>query len=450
MPTLRIRLGVPLNLFLNAKDPAQLNPSLKFDYGDSEVRVTLKGGSPLRVERSDEPHFRTIHECQIEIREKEKSADSLLGLVESKNFGELVNSLMPIVNRTLSGIRNFGWVTTAREYKAEEKPETLLRAWHAMFRVRGSWKEIAPQPKRDPFDFIGFSALEENVERGSLSVARWRDIEQALVESLKPNPEQEFLTNALQHLRDENLRLAIIEATVCLEIVLSQTAQLYLQVKRHFPKRKAESVLNNVGLTSRVGLILNSILSHNEWSTPQVDKVLKAINWRNKIVHRTGRLDPSVPSEEVHDAVYEMLNLALALGRKREKLRTAPEVQEISRAIGNQFDCPNPEIEILRYHEISATFSFPSEGSAYLRPFGATKAPETKIPNREGLQRIVNELGLKLKARDPRFDPKKHLSVTFQRGLLAGKVFATLEKGEWKQPPIETDSKIAPIIAPPP
>jgi hypothetical protein len=66
------------------------------------------------------------------------------------------------------------------------------------------------------------------------------------------------------------------------------------------------------------------------------------------------------------------------------------------------------------------------------------------------LQRIVNELGLKLKARDPRFDPKKHLSVTFQRGLLAGKVFATLEKGEWKQPPIEADSKIAPIIGAPP
>jgi hypothetical protein len=446
---LRIRLGVPLNLFLNAKDTDQLNPSLKFDYGHSEVRVTLKGGLPLRVEKSDEPHFRTIYQCQIEIREKENSTHSLLGLVESKDFEELVNSLMPIVNRTLAGIRNFGWVTTAREYRAEEKPETLLRAWQAMFRVRGSWKEIAPPPKRGPFDFIGFAALEGNVERGSLSVARWRDIEQALVEGLKPNPEQEFLTNALQHLRDGNLRLAIIEATVCLEIVLSQTAQLYLEVKRHFPKKKAEVVLNNVGLTSRVGLVVSSILSHSERNTSQIDKVLRAINWRNKIVHRTGHLDPSVPSEEVHDAVYEMLNLALALGRKREKLRAEPEVEEISKAIREQFDCPSPEIEVLKYHEISTTFSFPSEVSAYLRPFGATKTSETKIPDQEGLQRIVSELGLKLKARDPRFDPKKHLSVTFQHGLLARKVFATLEKGEWKQPPIETGSKIAPIIAAP-
>jgi hypothetical protein len=53
------------------------------------------------------------------------------------------------------------------------------------------------------------------------------------------------------------------------------------------------------------------------------------------------------------------------------------------------------------------------------------------------------------KTRVPRFDPKKHLSVIFQRGLLAGKVLATLEKGEWKQPPIETDLKIVPIVAAP-
>lgn len=175
-----------------------------------------------------------------------------------------------------------------------------------------------------------------------------------------------------------------------------------------------------------------------------MDKVLKAINWRNKIVHRTGHLDPSVPSEEVHDAVYEMLNLALALGRKREKLRAEPEVEDISKAIGEHFDCPIPEIEVLNYHEISATFSFPSLASAYLRPFRTTKTPETKIPDQEGLQRIVNELGLKLIARDPRFDPKKHLSVTFQRGVIAGKAFAILGKGVWQQVPIETDTKKTP------
>ena len=148
----------------------------------------------------------------------------------------------------------------------------------------GQWRAIAPKLEKGPFGLFGLSALEENIERGSLSVNRWQDIEQGLVEGLKPKPEQEFLTNSLQHLREENLRLALIEATVCLEIVLSQTIQLHLQVKRSFSKKRIEAVLNNVGLTSRVGLLVESIFALNERSGLQLDKVLQAINWRNKII----------------------------------------------------------------------------------------------------------------------------------------------------------------------
>jgi hypothetical protein len=190
MTTIRIRLGVPLNLFLNANNPSLLNPSLKYDYSDFEIRVTLKAGQPIELtaSKSDEPHFRTIHECQIEIREK-SDPPKFQQLVESKNFTELVDSLMPIVNRTLAAIRNFGWVTTAREYKPEEKPETLLQAWGAKARIHGKWKEIATKPERHQMGLYGLFELNENIERGSLSIGHWRDIEQALAEGLRPNPE---------------------------------------------------------------------------------------------------------------------------------------------------------------------------------------------------------------------------------------------------------------------
>ena len=170
---------------------------------------------------------------------------------------------MPIVNKTLRAIRNFGRVTTARDYKPDQievKPEDRLRAWKASVRIGGKWTEVAPQQERGGFGAILFG-FDESVERGSLSMRRWKDIEQALLEHLNPNPEDEFLTDALQHLHDANFRLALIEATVCLEIVLSQCLIVYLEVKRHFSKRKIESVLSNVGLTSRVGLILDLIFT---------------------------------------------------------------------------------------------------------------------------------------------------------------------------------------------
>jgi len=261
---MRLRLSVPLSLFLNSPRETLLDlPPLTFQHGESEVQIILKGAAPLKVDSGSEPHFRAIHECQIEIRQKREAGHQLLKLVQSNDFAELSNLVMPIVNKTLVAIRNFGWVTTAKEYKPERKPENLLRAWSTKARIHGEWKEVAPNPPQTPFDlFYKLTDLDQNVERGSLSVSRWPDIEQALVEGLKPSPEQEFLTNALQHLREENLRLALVEGTVCLEIVLSECLRLYLSVKRKFSKSKIESVLNNVGLLSRVGLIVDSMLTY--------------------------------------------------------------------------------------------------------------------------------------------------------------------------------------------
>lgn len=453
MTTSRIRLGVPLNLFLNAKNSSLLNPSLKYDYSDFEIHVTLKGGQPIELtaSKSDEPHFRTIHECQIEIREK-RDPPKFQQLVESKNFTELVDSLIPIVNRTLAAIRNFGWVTTAREYKPEEKPETLLQAWGSKARIDGKWKEIAPKPERDQMGVFGLFELNENTERGSLSIDHWQDIEQALVEGLKPNPEQEFLTNSLQHLeRENNMRLALIEATVCLEIVLSECVRLDLEVKRHFNKKKISDVLNNVGLTSKVGLLAESVLSPNEGSREQINKVLKAISWRNKIIHHSGHIPQSVPAAEVKDAIYAMLSLSLTLGRKRDKLRAEPEMGKISTVIAERFSCPRPEIEILKYHEISATFSFSSGTPSYLQkigspmPIGSLLPADDKIPSQDGLQQIVEGLEAEIKKRDRYFDARKHLSAKFQRGYIGAVVFATFEKGEWKHMPAEPTSERPPV-----
>jgi hypothetical protein len=345
--------------------------------------------------------------------------------------------LMPIVNQTLAAIRNFGWVTTAREYKPEQKPDMLLRAWGVKARIHGEWKEVAPKPPASAFDlFYGLSDLDQNVERGSLSVSHWPDIEQALVEGLKPNPEQEFLTNSLQHLeRDKNPRLALIEATVCLEIVLSECVRLYLEVKRHFDKEKINRVLNNVGLTSKVGLLTDSLLLYSDRNREQLDKVLKGIGWRNKIIHQNGHIPSSVPVQDVREAIYEMLNLSLTLSRRRDELRAEPVMERIGEAIAGSFHCPNPEIKILKYHEILATFTFQSKTPMYMRALESNLPADDKLPDHAGLQQIVEGLSSKLNERDQYFDSKKHLSAKFQRGIIGPFVFATFEKGEWKYMP---------------
>jgi hypothetical protein len=240
--------------------------------------------------------------------------------------------------------------------------------------------------------------------------------------------------------REKNLRLALIEATVCLEIVLSESVRLYLQVKRHFDKKKINHILNNVGLTSKVGLLAESILSLGERKKEQIDNVLKAITWRNKIIHDSGHLPESVPDQEIRDAIYSMLNLSLTLGRKRDMLRAEPEMEKISTDIAGRFQCPRPEIEISKYHEISATFSFRGGAPLLLRKIGSPLPEDEKIPDQEGLQKIVEGLESELKKRDRYFEARKHLSAKFQRGYIGTVVFALFEKGVWMpmaEPPAE-------------
>jgi hypothetical protein len=134
-----------------------------------------------------------------------------------------------------------------------------------------------------------------------------------------------------------------------------------------------------------------------------------------------------VPSDQVRDSIYAMLHLSLKLGDKREKLRVVPELRELSRAIARQLDCPAPEVEALRYHKITVSFAY-YEGGIF-RPLLAPPTPDKKIPDRAGLQRIVDELGSRLKKRDERFDPTKHLKVVFNRGFIT--VFAPFENGRW-------------------
>lgn len=189
-------------------------------------------------------------------------------------------------------------------------------------------------------------------------------------------------------------------------------------------------------------MLAESVLSLNERSREQIDEVLKAIGWRNKIIHHSGHIPQSVPAAEVKDAIYSMLDLALTLGRKRDKLRAEPEMEIISTVIAERFQCPRPEIEVLKYHEISATFSFWTQAPSYLQKIGSPLPAEDKIPDQDGLQQIIEGLESEIKKRDRYFEAQKHLSAKFLRGIIATVVFAAFEKGEWKHMPEATSQKL--------
>src|SRR2546430_7557230 len=92
---------------------------------------------------------------------------------------------------------------------------------------------------------------------------------------------------------------------------------------------------------------------------------------------------------------------------------------------GNGLKPSEPSIEVLKYHKVKVTFSYLGKAALYFRPKGVPATPPPSPPNEEGLRQIVNDLGLRLRARDGRFEPSKHLSVVFEHNL--GQVFASFQ-----------------------
>ena len=82
--------------------------------------------------------------------------------------------------------------------------------------------------------------------------------------------------------------------------------------------------------------------------------------------------------------------------------------------IAELFRCPRPQIEVLKYHEMSATFSFRSKGPSYLREIRSPPPADDKIPDQDGLQQIIEGLESEIKKRDRYFEARKHLSAKFQ------------------------------------
>jgi len=68
---------------------------------------------------------------------------------------------------------------------------------------------------------------------------------------------------------------------------------------------------------------------------------------------------------------------------------------------------------------------------SYLRPLGMPVPSATPIPDETAMRKIIGELELNLKARDPWFREEQHLSAVFQH--YPDRAFALFENGELKK-----------------
>jgi hypothetical protein len=239
---------------------------------------------------------------------------------------------------------------------------------------------------------------------------------EAMQEGLEPGPEQEFLANCLEHLGERNFRLALIESVICLEIVLSGFLRTYLQHEKRLSKSRIENFLSSTfGLTSRVSGVLDLTLPKELVAKIDADLVLKAVGWRNAVMHKTGRLPAHLDEKTLRKHVAAVLTLVRYLANRRDEIAAEPELRAVGETIAKEFGGSDPTMRQFSRHVVWVDYFYFSK---------------TDLPLETDMERIVARTGQLLADRDPRFELHQHLYARFltyldgpQWGWTAGRLY---------------------------
>jgi hypothetical protein len=204
-------------------------------------------------------------------------------------------------------------------------------------------------------------------------------------------------------LRLKNFRLALLEAIIGLEIVLTRFLKAYLHVYKSTPVNRIDTFLSaKFPLTARLSGALDLTLDAGDLQAIDLNRVLTAVRWRNRVVHRTGHLPEGITDEEKTKVIVAVLDLVEKLARQELHISASPEMRAIADKIRERYqDLPFPSIYVLGQHRVLARFQDSLPRFNY------------ELPARDRLEAAVADVVAQLSERDQRFKVERHLVVQF-------------------------------------
>jgi len=401
---MKVRYRIPADFYVVGPDKGSLAVEVRFEHDGLDCVLTVESGEALSSE--DLPHhsrhFARAQHLSVVLSE-DLQAHRIWHWLEGEDWQRLLLELRRIANRCIRGIRNFGVVPGLRELQEEATDsEALLRRWSVEVLERDEWRLLLPEPEvsRILAAFLGNTSSQVLAE---LRTQLLPSVEEAIQDNLEPRPELEFTTNAIEHLRLQDHRLALLEAIIGLEIVLARFLNLHLQLRKGLSKGRIKKFLSpDLGLTARIAGVLDLVLTKDQIAEGRIESVLSAINWRNTIVHRTGRLPGGLPEDTLREGISAVLGLTDLLAGEAESIEAEPEMDSLAGELASRFpSLPRPSVRYLGHHVVGVWFRKVSLDDGW-------------IPSEEEIKEVVAAVAHIRRARDRRFDPLHHLKVLFQ------------------------------------
>jgi hypothetical protein len=274
-----------------------------------------------------------------------------------------------------------------------------------------TWTRLG-QPPDDLGYLLARRSLLNREPLGELRIDRYlAEVQEAIEDDLAAGPERAFLANAVEHAQRGDLRVAVVESVICLEILLGQLLPPLLEESSVPPA----ALTKEITLFHRVQMLVPLLLPQ-EAARADLAAVLKTIRWRNEIAHKSGYLPNGVPEKTIRAGITAVVLLSQGLARKRDALERAPRLKQLSQEIAARFAVREPTIKWHMRHMYGVSFPF------FLDP----------VPATDRLAEISQAVVKELTHMDPRCQPENDVVIFFSK---LGTEVATWQGGRFHEIP---------------
>ena len=307
---LEFNLPIRINLFSSEKENLN-NTFANFNYKKYNCFLKLKSEKDIIENKENEKIIYTQDYHGISITIEDNSKGTIENFVKERSMAEILKLINLISNRCLLVFRNYGYLTKVKEFflQLDSKDTEQLKSFFMMLETKISKKynneyekileywgfkiDFAEELSRSWLQKSYFNIFDEEY----LDYNIWLEIKNALENNLEITEERYFSVNSLEHIYNNNIRLAVIETVISLEIAVNKYLKDYLRFKNIPNGRIGNLISSKTGIYSMVSVLLDLSIEEEVMEAIKIDEVLKLITLRNKIIHENKKI-PKESSEQ--------------------------------------------------------------------------------------------------------------------------------------------------------
>jgi len=420
-----LKYNLPIRINLTANEKECLNDTfINFNYEKYSCFLNLKSEKDIieNKEKEEITYTRNYHGISITIEDNNKG--TIENFVKEQSMVQILKLINLISNRCLLVFRNYGNLTKVKEFSLQLDSEDIeqFKSFFMMLDIKISKKNNKEHEKilkywdfkidiAKEFTSIWLQKSYFNVyDEEYVGYNIWLEIKDALENNLEITDERYFFVNSLEHIYNNNIRLAVIETVISLEIAVNKYLKDYLKFK-NIPNDRIGNLINSkTGIHSMVSVLLDLSIEEEVMEAIKIDEVLKLITLRNKIIHENKQI-PKESSEqkEIFSQIAStqvLCKLLFGFCNKRIKIKA------LLKNAQRDYDIENIEIRYLPDNPIIVLIVYLKEYSHELIK-NINFSIISSLKDFRGYERLYNE--------------KEHLRINYRFNK---KVMAKFSKGK--------------------